>query len=187
MNLKQQSIKLSLMLASLGVLVGCASQGVLIGAEPSEPPPRIVFLGARDAAGQDYLTWENVSSFGRVPQNLQAAGDISCMRVDLNLRATGYHPRARDRSGKAMPGGGYFCQLAVLGALDSNPPRIVMKDGQLGWDRPGAFGAVPANMVERARQECARQNANMKPLGFHPGAMDLKGQPLPEGGFLCVE
>jgi hypothetical protein len=63
----------------------------------------------------------------------------------------------------------------------------VKKDGQLGWDRPGVFGAIPSGMMERAKQECARQNSNMKPLGFHPRAIDLNGQPLQDGGFLCVE
>ena len=166
---------------------GCASQGVLIGDTPKDPAPRIVFLGARDALGADYLTWENVSSFGKVPANLKAIGDVSCMRVDINLRATGYHPKALDRSGKVMPGGGYFCQLSLTAGFNQTPPRIVVKDGQSGWDRPGAFGPIPAALQGRARQECSRQGSAMKPLGFHPGALDAQGKVVQNGGFLCVE
>ena len=176
--------------SALGVVVlaaGCASQGVLIGDAPKDPPPQIVFLGARDAAGADYLTWENVSSFGKVPSDLQAVGDVSCMRVDINLRATGYHPTARDRFGKVMPGGGYFCQLSIASGFNQTPPRIVLRDGRPGWDRPGAFGAIPAALQERAQQECSRQGSAMKPLGFHPGALDAQGKVVPNGGFLCVE
>lgn len=98
-------------LMAAGLLAGCASQGVLIGETPSDPPPQLVFLGARDAKNQDYLTWENVSSFGQVPPALKAAGDASCMRLGSELRATGYHPHARDRNGREMPGGGFFCQI----------------------------------------------------------------------------
>lgn len=179
--------RLLVSLAGVVVLAGCASQGVLIGDVPRDPVPQIVFLGARDAQGADYLTWENVSSFGKVPQGLQAVGDVSCMRVAINLRATGYHPRALNRSGKVIPGGGYFCQLSAFGGFDQTPPRIVLKDGQSGWDRPGAFGAVPEALQDRAKQECARQGAGMKPLGFHPGALDAQGKAVPNGGFLCVE
>jgi hypothetical protein len=179
--------RLLVSLAGVVVLAGCASQGVLIGDVPRDPVPQIVFLGARDAQGADYLTWENVSSFGKVPRGLQAVGDVSCMRVAFNLRATGYHPRALDRSGKAIPGGGYFCQLNLVTGFDQTPPRIVIKDGQSGWDRPGAFGAVPEALWDRARQECARQGKGMKPLGFHSGALDVQGKAVPSGGFLCAE
>jgi len=169
------------------LLAGCASQGVLIGDRPTDPPPQIVFLGARDAANKDYLTWENVTSFGRVPSDLQAVGDLSCMRVDLALRATGYHPQALDRQGKSIPGGGYFCQLNLSAQLNPLPPRLVINGGLLGWDRPGAFGPVPVSLAERAQRECSQKGSSMRPLGYHPRPLDLKGQTVPEGGFLCVE
>lgn len=168
-------------------LAGCASQGVLISDRPSDPPPQIVFLGARDAASKDYLTWENVRSFGRVPVELQAVGDLSCMRVDLNLRATGYHPRALDRQGKPIPGGGYFCQLSLSSKVDATPPRLVMNGSSVGWDRPGAFGPVPVSLTERAKRECQLQGSAMRPLGYHPRPQDLNGRFVAEGGFLCVE
>ena len=94
-------------------LNGC-SKGVLIGAEPSDPPPAIAFLGARDAQGNDYLTWRNVSSFGPVPAELQQIGDEACKAVNTSLRASGYHPEAKDRKGNTIPGGGYFCQPSLI-------------------------------------------------------------------------
>jgi hypothetical protein len=99
--------------ALAGAITGC-STGMVIGSSPSDPPPQIAFLGARDGQGNDYLTWENVSSFGPVPSELKAAGDASCMSVGPGLRAIGYHPRARDRKGNQLPGGGFFCQPSVL-------------------------------------------------------------------------
>ena len=101
----------AVLLASL--LGGCASQVVLVGSEPSEPAPQIVFLGARDGKGTDYLTWENVRSFGPVPAELKEAGDNACRAVSSELRALGYHPEARGRDGNKMPGGGFFCQPAL--------------------------------------------------------------------------
>ena len=169
-------------------LLGCASEALLIGEIPSDPPPQIVYLGARDAKGQEYMTWENVSSFGRVPEQLQAVGDLSCMRNGLALRATGFHPNARDLRGQAVPGGGFFCQLALIkGAQDSQPPRAVLKDGVLGWDRPGAFGPVPEARRLQAEQECSKGGVKAIPLGFHPRPLDVSGQPMVQGGYLCIQ
>lgn len=175
-----------LSIAALSLLWGCASQGILIGEKPSDPAPRIVFLGARDAQDKDYLTWEHVSSFGKVPAELQAAGDLSCMRVSQNLRATGYHPRALDRYGKLIPGGGYFCQITLLSG-NLPPPRLVVVNGRLGWDRPGAFGPVPEALAKRAQEECSAQGGLQRAIGYHAAALDANGAVLPKGGFLCVE
>jgi hypothetical protein len=171
----------------LTLLAGCASQGVMIGSVPSDPAPRIVFLGAKDAQDQDYLTWENISSFGKVPSHLQAVGDISCMRLGLSLRATGYHPRALDRRGQVMPGGGYYCEISLSANIDGRPPQLILNNGQLGWDRPGAFGAVPAALIEVANRACLKQGSNFKPLGYHPKALDQTGKSVAEGGFLCID
>jgi|SaaInl6LU_22_DNA_1037377.scaffolds.fasta_scaffold07446_2 hypothetical protein len=100
----------------VGSLGGCASKGILIGAAPSDPPPQIFFLGARDGKGNDYLTWENVSSFGPVPPELKQAGDSACRAVSDELRAIGYHPEARGRDGIEITGGGFFCQPVIFGA-----------------------------------------------------------------------
>lgn len=94
-------------------LQGC-SMAPMIGAKPSDPPPRIVHLGARDAKGNEYVTWQNVSSFGPVPAELKKLGDDSCMRIEDRLRAVGYHPAATDQFGQRMAGGGFFCTPVVL-------------------------------------------------------------------------
>lgn len=169
-------------------LWGCATPSLVFTDTPSEPPPQIAYLGARDAQGQQYKTWLNVMSFARVPAELQAVGDLSCMQNGLELRATGYHPRARDLQGNTVPGGGFFCQLAVLsGATNSAPPQVVMRAGQAGWDRPGAFGAIPADKQAQAEAQCQKGNPKAKPLAYHPRPLDIQGQPMTQGGFLCVE
>lgn len=179
--------RLACMSAALA-LMGCASQGILIGESPSDPPPQIVYLGAQDAKGQEYKTWINVSSFGRVPPELQAVGDLSCMRTSLELRAVGFHPRAKDLSGQAVPGGGFFCQLTPLKAVvDAQPPRAVLKDGVLGWDRPSAFGPIPEARRQQAEQECKKGNSRAVPLAYHPRPLDVSGQAMPQGGYLCIE
>ena len=104
----------ALAITSLLVLAGC-STGAKIGSAPSDPPPQIAFLGARDAQGNDYLTWENFGSFGPVPAELQQTGDDACRAISAELRAGGYHPAAKDRKGNTIPGGGYFCQTTLQG------------------------------------------------------------------------
>lgn len=171
-------------LTAAGLLAGCASQGILIGETPTDPPPQLAFLGARDAQNHDYLTWENVSSFGQVPATLKAAADISCMRLGLELRATGYHPHARGRDGHEMPGGGFFCQPVLALGYDSVPPQRLSRNGSVVWDRPGAFGPIPSHEMAAAEHECAKQDK--KPLAYHPGALGVDGQPIAGGGFLCT-
>lgn len=179
--------RLVMPLLGAAMLTGCASQGILIGEAPIDPPPRVVFLGARDASGLDYLAWENVSSFGRVPATLKSVGDVSCMKIGINMRATGYHPKALDRFGQVMPGGGFYCQLSNLaGAYSSEAPRLIRLDGQLVWDNPGSFGAVPANMLQKGKIQCLQQGSSMKLLGYHPKALNVDGQQITGGGFLCV-
>ena len=169
-------------------LLGCASLGVLIGETPSDPPPQIVYIGARDAKGQEYVTWENVSSFGRVPPALQAVGDLSCMRNGLALRATGFHPKARDTSGKTVAGGGFFCQrVSIAYAINAHAPRAILTDGVPGWDRPGAFGPIPEGRRVQAEQECKKGSPKAVPLAFHPRPLDVSGLPMEQGGYLCVE
>ena len=173
-----------MVLATVGLLAGCVSNGILIGETPSDPPPQLAFLGARNAKNQDYLTWENVSSFGRVPAALKAAADTSCMRLSLDLRAAGYHPHARDRNGHDIPGGGFYCQPVLKIGYDSTPPQLSERNGVVVWDRPGAFGTIPEHVMAAAVQACAKQNK--KPLAYHPGALGVDGQPLTGGGFLCA-
>jgi hypothetical protein len=95
-------------------LQGC-SMAPLIGAKPSDPPPQIAYLGARDAKGNEHLTWENISSFGPVPNELKSAGDQSCKSLGAGLTALGYHPSAKDQTGKSIQGGGFFCAPTLMG------------------------------------------------------------------------
>ncbi len=90
---------LTLFLAPL-VLAGCAAlQGP--GSEPGEIPPQLI----RDESG---LRWSAPSSFGAVPADLRETGDAYCRDAGFK-RATGYHPDARDETGKPFIDGGYFC------------------------------------------------------------------------------
>ena len=167
-------------------LVGC-SKGLVIGDEPTDPPPQIVFLGAKDAAGEDYLSWRHVSSFGQVPESLKAQGDISCMRYGFELRAVGYHPQARDRKGNAIPNGGYFCSPVSFLEASSTPPQLIQQGEQLSWDRPSAFGPVSDAQRPRGSEVCSLFSATAYPLGYHREALDAQGNLLPDGGYLCVE
>jgi len=166
-------------------MTGCVTPAFQVSEEPGEPPPRIAFLGARDVNGKDYLIWENATSFGRVPAELQSVGDISCMQVGQSLRAEGYHPRAQDRKGNEIPGGGFYCQVQ---ALQSSAPPVMVKapNGEVSWDKPGNFREIPAPLMYRAMQECAKFIPLSRPIGYHPEARDLNGNNIPGGGFLCL-
>ncbi len=173
-------------LAALTLALAGCSNAPLIGERPSDPPPQVVSMGARDSQGQEYLTWKRISAFGPVPASLQAVGDIRCMRVGIQLRAVGYHPHALDRAGNPLPAGGYFCEVGLPGS-GGPPPRMVQQDGKPGWDRPGAFNAVPDSELQRGKSECEQAKPASYPLAYHPHAVDLSGAPFPQGGFLCVE
>ena len=164
-------------------LAGCAA-GVRIGEAPSDPAPQIVFMGAKDVDGIDYLTWRNIPSFGQVPAELQAGGDHSCMNYDLVLRAIGYHPQARGRDGAVLPGGGFYCAVRSTGGYSDDAPQLVEQNGALGWDRPSAFGAVPNDVLVLGQERCGQ--FGVEPLAYHPNALILERQPIQDGGFLCL-
>lgn len=173
--------------ASVTFLAAC-SMAPLIGDRYGEPPPEVAYLGAKDAKGNEYLTWVNVSSFGPVPAHLQAAGDINCMKMGFVLRAIGYHPQAKDLKGRTTTSGGFYCQPQPLQALsDTRPPQVVMVDGVASWDRPGAFLPLPEAMQEAAEKECRLNNPQLKPLGYHPQPLDVQGKPMSKPGFLCAQ
>lgn len=184
MRLKLRSV---LLIAPLVTLVGC-SQGVMIGDVPSNPAPQIVFLGAKDKVGDDYLTWRDVPSFGQVPAELKAKGDISCMQYDLILRAVGYHPDALDRKGNKIPGGGFFCS-PFAGLLEqSSTPQLTDIDGQLTWKNPGAFTSdVPEELMAEGEQVCNTVSETAYPLAYSKKALNADGTAIDGGAFLCVE
>jgi len=175
------------LIAPVVTLLGC-SQGVMIGNAPSNPAPQIVFLGAKDKTGDDYLTWRDVPSFGQVPAELKAKGDISCMQYDLTLRAVGYHPDALDRRGNRIDGGGFFCSPFASLLEQSSTPQLADIEGQLTWKNPGAFTSdVPKELMAEGEQVCSAVNETSYPLAYSKTALDTDGSPIVGGAFLCVE
>ena len=68
---------------------------------------------------------------------------------------------------------------------DAVPPKIqILPDNTRIWDRPLAFGPVPAEMQENGKQACGPQG--LKAVGYHPNAQDENGKPFQGGGFLCA-
>jgi len=179
-------LRLWLTVVSLATLVGC-SKGVMIGETPSEPAPQIMFLGAKDSNGEDYLTWRDVPSFGQVPAELKAKGDISCMQYDLTLRAVGYHPDALDRRGNKISGGGYFCSPFSSLLEQSSTPQLAEIDGQLTWKNPGAFiSEVPKEKINEGERVCSAVSETAYALAYSQTALDAKGNTIDGGAFLCV-
>lgn len=174
-------------LASVAALTGCSS-GLLIGEVPTDPAPQIVYLGDIDrVTGKDYLTWKDVPSFGQVPTELQAIGDIGCMQYGIDLRAIGYHPKAKDRKGNEIPGGGFYCSTQFFAGRYGDAPQMINTDDGLVWDLPGSFRAIPESELARANAECQSTNKDLIALGYHPDAKDLNGNKIPNGGFLCAK
>ena len=174
-------------LASVAALTGCSS-GVLIGEVPADPAPQIVYLGEIDrTSGKDYLTWRDVPSFGKVPAELQSVGDMSCMQYGMDLRAIGYHPKAKDRKGKQIVGGGFYCSTQFLGNMYSKPPQLIQTDTGLDWDSPGSFFSIPESELARGMEQCRTIGDDLIALGYSNEALDLNGNIIPNGGFLCAK
>lgn len=173
---------LALCTAGLAACTGAA----LVGSAPDSAPPQLVKLGARDAQGRDYVVWDRPKAFGPVPAELQAAGDLRCMQGRLDMRAAGYHPAAKGMDGQPIAGGGYFCAEPLIKQA-APTPRVVQQGQSIGWDQPAGFGPVPPEQRERGLRECTSQNPESRPLGFHPRPLDINGQPIANGGFLCAQ
>ena len=68
---------------------------------------------------------------------------------------------------------------------DNVPPKIITgPDNVKIWDRPNAFGPVPANQMEEGKKVCSQ--IDLVAVGYHPNAQDENGKKFPNGGFLCV-
>lgn len=171
-------------------LSGCVSTA-LVGTREGDIPPQLVKSGVKGSDGVEFLTWDRPLSFGPVPESLKVSGDIACMLAGVQFEAVGYHSKARDASGNTMPSGGYFCAQKVRGSEPApEAPRLVRKDGILGWDRPGLFGAIPNELRERGERVCAGLNvaggASYRAIAYHPRARGESGSEISGGGFFCV-
>lgn len=176
---------ITFVLALCGLLAGCAVPAI-VGKQPSETAPQLVKIFNKDL-GQEIITWDNQFLFGPVPAKLQASGDVACMRARVDLQAAGYHPRAKDVQGQVLAGGGYYCYPKASGsAPDVQPPKLAVIDGVLGWDRPSAFGAVPADQKARGDEVCERFTKGMKAIAYHPQAQQQDGRAIAGGGFFCA-
>lgn len=92
--------------ATLAVgLVACANTASVVkpGDVPAKVPPKLTFV----------TYWDDPAAFGKVPPELKATGDKNCQAIG-GIEAIGYHPKAEDAQGKAIPGGGYFCRFPTL-------------------------------------------------------------------------
>ncbi len=92
--------------------------------------------------------------------------------------------------------------MTVGNAPDSNPPKLLKSDNDSGlnqgkiddirWDRPSAFGPVPANLQAQGDAACKYIDFYRKKfdftraIGYHPGALNLDGKPIAGGGYLCA-
>ena len=86
--------------------------------------------------------------------------------------------------------GGLPQQGNAIGTQPSEQaPRMVITDrGTKQWDRPEAFGPVPAHLVEYGQEQCATLNHSGKthsPVGYHAHAETFDGYPFEDGGFFC--
>ncbi len=153
---------------------------------PSDTPPQISETVSKTEENRQLFTWDRPSAFGKVPAELQAIGDFICAKGRIDLQATGFHPRAKDKDDHEIPGGGYFCEKKSSGDQPhAVAPRLASVNGILGWDRPAAFGRVPEALVAQGRRTCLAMGPALEAIGFHPDALDEKGQKIRGGGFLC--
>ncbi len=65
------------------------------------------------------------------------------------------------------------------------PPRLnSLREGDLTWDNPGAFGPVPARLQAIGDSTCLDFGFTHAD-GYHPDALDVNGKPFDGGGFFC--
>jgi hypothetical protein len=184
------NIRKSIILPLVFLFAGCAVKP-LVGDRPSEIPPRLVVLNDPKiiaSTKEEILTWDRTFAFGRIPLDLKPAGDAACMSARIDLEAVGYHPNALGRDGQPLKGGGYFCWPKLYGAEPGPiPPKLINKDGVLGWDKPAAFGAVPKDQELSGEAICKDIDSKLSPIGYHPQALDESEKTIPGGGFFCAE
>ena len=83
------------------------------------------------------------------------------------------------------------CAAGPSAAPSPIAPKLFMNErGLKQWDRPEAFGPVPADLLDMGREYCATLNNGGKrysPTGYHPNARTVEGYPLEDGGFYCTQ
>lgn len=157
------------------------------GDKPDAVAPRLTPSARKGSDGQPSLAWDRPGAFGKVPAALQAKGDVACMLAGIEFEAIAYHPQAAGPDGAALPGGGFYCFRKKTGDQPAEKaPQLTRLDGVLGWDRPAAFGAVPQALRARGDAVCAKAGSTQQAIGYHPAALDEKGQPIQGGGYFCA-
>ena len=85
--------------------------------------------------------------------------------------------------------GFYYDKSAISDQADlNNPPRLYRATGnqnQLEWDRPDAFGRVPAHLQSRGNVVCSILGKDITAIGYNPNALDQNGKAIPGGGYFC--
>ena len=85
--------------------------------------------------------------------------------------------------------GFYYDKSAISDQADlNNPPRLYRATGnqnQLEWDRPAAFGRVPAHLQSRGNVVCSILGKDITAIGYNPNALDQNGKAIPCGGYFC--
>lgn len=189
------ALRRAALVALAALAAGCATAPApKMGEAPDDTPPQLVLTDRKDpATGRVLLDWDRPGAFGAVSGDLKAIGDGACMAARVDLEALGYHPKAKDEAGRALAGGGFYCYPKPNGDQpDAIAPRLVASQDRdangrvlLAWDRPGAFGRVPAAQQARGDVACMLADISLEAIAFHPQALDEKGQALPGGGFYC--
>jgi hypothetical protein len=184
LNNKALSSRLAFVFYSLAFTPCAISQS--INESPAADPPQLVPSGERDKSGRELLTWDRPEAFGKVPADKRILGNATCLTASADLEAIGYHPRAKDRSGREMPGGGFFCAVKADGDRPAaTPPRLTQINGIVGWDNPAAFGAVPADLKARGDAICRKAGSNLEAIAYHPQARGTQNEAIFGGGFFC--
>lgn len=123
------------------------------------------------------------------------SSDVSVLTLDVFME--------RKMWSSKFVAGGFLLTGAILGgcasapqigeASDSNPPQLTAtgerdKSGRelLTWDRPGAFGKVPADKKVLGNAACLLARVDLEAIGYHPRAKDGAGKEMPGGGFFCA-
>lgn len=152
----------------------------------AENPPRVSEAVSKSEENTKLFVWDRPSAFGKVPASLQPVGDFICAKGRIDMYATGYHSRAQDKDGQAIPGGGYFCEKKPTGDKpSSHAPRLTRLKGIVGWDQPSAFGILPEHSRQAGVIACNAMGQGLTPIGFHPDALDESGRKIRGGGYLC--